>query len=147
MLLFICNIHEPMDDSTYTNSSTRTCLKMSAKNARENAGCMPGDMAPRISMIGTIFHVMPNNRIASRPIRYGETASRVAATLLSRWSSQVSRRYAMIAPSAMPSTNVISSARPTLNSVHGSTWAIIVVTGMPADLYDVPRSPRATLPR
>ena len=39
----------------------------------------------------TTFQMIPKNRMASNPMRYGEMASRVAARLLSRWSIQVSR--------------------------------------------------------
>jgi hypothetical protein len=60
------------------------------------------------------------------------------------WSSQLPRKYAISMPRPMPSVKLMSTPRPTLNSVHGRYSKMMSSTDVPGASRELPRSPRAT---
>jgi hypothetical protein len=61
-------------------------------------------------------------------------------------SIQVPRRQPRAIPASVPMTKLITVAAPIRPIVHGSVWAITVLTGTDSEI-DTPRLPRSSWPQ
>ena len=91
--------------------------------------------------------ITPKIKSSVIAIRKSGTELRKDAIPLITGSYHLSRLNAIAAPIVTPTIKESRRPVPTVNNVHGSLAAMIVITGTPGESSESPKSRRTTLPR